>query len=135
MAPRGTPGRLRILVVDDDADTVESMALWLRLEGYDVRTARGGPEALALAPGYRPDVVLLDMMMPGLDGREVARRLRHDPALPAPRIVGVTGLCREADRRRCLEAGCDEFWAKPVDPEQLRAFLESLRGGRGDERR
>jgi two-component system CheB/CheR fusion protein len=117
---------LRILVVDDDRDTVETMALWLRLAGCEVETARNGPQALFLARGYRPDVIFLDVAMPGMDGWAVARQLRSDPATRQTRIVNVTGYSREVDRQRSLAAGCDELWTKPVSPEQLAGLLESL---------
>ncbi len=125
---------LRILVVDDDADTVETMALWLRLSGHDVRTAKSGPEALAAAADYRPDVVFLDVAMPGMDGRAVAARLRAGPATRHARIVSVTGYAREVDRRESFRAGCDDHWVKPIAAEQLSGLLESLRQrpARGD---
>ncbi len=134
MASPGPPRPLRILVVDNVSDTTESMALWLRLRGHDVRTAGGGPEALTLAAGYRPDVVFLDVVMPGMDGWEVARRLRQDPGLAGLRIVCVTGLGRHADRRRSRESGCDEHWVKPIDPDRLAKLLESERRGKDQER-
>jgi CheY-like chemotaxis protein len=118
---------LRILAVDDDADTVETMALWLRLSGHDVRTAKCGPEALALAAGYRPDVIFLDVAMPGMDGWCVAAQLRAGPATRHARIVSVTGYAREVDRRASFKAGCDDHWAKPIAPEQLAGLLESVR--------
>jgi CheY-like chemotaxis protein len=117
---------LRILVVDDDADTVETMALWLRLTGHEVRAARSGPEALAVAPGYRPDVIFLDVAMPGMDGWTVARQLRAVPATRHACIVSVTGYARDVDRRESFEAGCDGHWPKPISAEQLKGLLESL---------
>jgi two-component system CheB/CheR fusion protein len=115
------------LVVDDDPDTVGTMELWLCLSGHDIRTARSGPEALAVAAAYRPDAVLLDVAMPGMDGWEVTRRLRQDPALRGVYIVCVSGLARQADRQRSVDAGCDDHWAKPIAPGQLEKLLESLR--------
>jgi CheY-like chemotaxis protein len=118
---------LRVLVVDDDVDTVESMALWLRLTGHEVRAARSGEEALGVAADYRPDVVFLDVAMPGMDGWAVARQLRADPATRQARIISVTGYAREVDRRESFKAGCDDHWPKPIAGEQLTGLLESLR--------
>jgi CheY-like chemotaxis protein len=118
---------LRVLVVEDDDDTRETFALLVRLAGHDVRTAPDGPSALALAPGYQPHVVFLDVAMPGMDGWAVARQLRANPATRQARIVNVTGYAREVDRQRSLDAGCDELWTKPVAPEQLAGLLESLK--------
>jgi CheY-like chemotaxis protein len=124
---------LRILVVDDDRDTVETMALWLRLAGHEVETASSGPQALCLAGGYRPDVIFLDVAMPGMDGWAVARQLRANPATRHARIVNVTGYVREVDRERSLDAGCDELWPKPLAPEQLAGLLESLQRAQAGE--
>jgi two-component system OmpR family response regulator len=132
MAPE-FPRRLRVLVVDDCADTRETIALLVDLCGHDARTARDGPAALAVAAGYRPDVVLLDVAMPGMDGWEVARRLRRDPATGQAYIVGVTGFARDADRRSSSEAGCDEHWAKPFEVDRLGKLLASLKQRKNDE--
>jgi two-component system CheB/CheR fusion protein len=95
----------------------------LRLQGQDVRVAYEGPAALELAREFRPEVVLLDLGMPGLDGYEVARRLRQQPGLEGILLVAVTGWGQEEDRRRSREAGFDLHWVKPVEPAALRELL------------
>jgi PAS domain S-box-containing protein len=113
----------RILVVDDNVDAADSLAVLLRLEGHEVRVAHDGPAALAAAQAEPPDVVILDLGMPGMDGFEVARRLRALPGLRDVLLVAVTGWAQEEDRRRCFEAGFDGHMPKPVEPVALRQFL------------
>jgi CheY-like chemotaxis protein len=116
-------GLLRILVVDDCLDHTDTLAFLLELWGHDVRTAADGPTALAVARDYRPDVVLLDIGLPGLDGLEVARRLRREKGLAATVVVTVSGYAQEADRQHSRDAGCAEHLAKPVDLEVLHRLL------------
>ena len=114
----------RLLVVDDNVDAANSLAKVLRrIYKQDVRAAHGGPEALAVAGDFRPEVVLLDIGMPGMDGYEVARRLRSSPDSRAALLVALTGWGQESDRRRAKEAGFDHHLVKPVDPEAIRALL------------
>jgi PAS domain S-box-containing protein len=125
----GAAGReagLRVLVVDDNVDAAESLALMLRLWGDEVLTVHDGPAALLAAAAQRPDVVLLDIGMPGMDGYEVARRLRADPAQAGAVLVAVTGWGQADDRRRSQEAGFAFHLTKPVDPGVLEEFLHSL---------
>jgi two-component system CheB/CheR fusion protein len=119
--PRGP--RRRILVVDDNADAAESLAMLLRLEGQEVRVAHDGPSALEAARDYRPEIAFLDIGMPGLDGYEVARRLRQEPGLEKVVLVALTGWGQEEDRRRSREAGFDRHFIKPVEPDVLHRFL------------
>jgi CheY-like chemotaxis protein len=121
-----TPRPLRILVVDDDPDMVGTMEIRLRLSGHDVRAARNGPEALAVVATYRPDAVLLDLAMPHMDGWELTRRLRQEPALRGAYIVCVSRHTLETDRQRSIEAGCNDHWPKPIPSEKLTGLLESL---------
>jgi CheY-like chemotaxis protein len=107
--------RPRVLVVDDDADTVESTALLFQLQGFDTDTALSGCEAIERARAVCPDLVLLDIAMPAMDGYEVARSLREIPCVPPPLLVAVTGLAYQVDKRRCAEAGFDLHLSKPVD--------------------
>jgi two-component system CheB/CheR fusion protein len=109
--------------VDDNVDAAESIALVLRIIGHEVRTAYQGPAALEAARAFRPEVVLLDIGMPGIDGYEVARRLRQEPALEKVLLVALTGYGQEEDRRRSREAAIDHHLVKPVGPEELRALL------------
>jgi len=109
----------RILVVDDNVDTAQSLALLLRLKGHHVEVAHDGPAALETAAAFEPEVVLLDIGLPGLDGYEVARRLREETRLADALLVALTGYGQEEDRRRALYAGFDHHFTKPVDPTVL----------------
>ncbi|HVK10167.1 MAG TPA: response regulator, partial [Gemmataceae bacterium] len=117
-----TPPR-RVLVVDDNADAAETLAWLLRVAGHDVLTAYEGRSAVDLAPAFRPEVVLLDIGLPGIDGYEVAARLRRQPELREALLVAVTGYGQDEDRRRAREAGFDEHLIKPIDPAALPALL------------
>jgi PAS domain S-box-containing protein len=122
----------RILVVDDNADAANTLAYFLGMSGHEVRTAYSGPAALAAAQAYRPEVVLLDLGMPGMDGYEVARRLRREPGLNNVLLVALTGYGHEEDRRLSREATINHHLVKPVEPEALQALLrgrESPPGG------
>ena len=112
---------LRVLVVDDFRDAADSLALLLKLLGHDARAVYDGPTALRVAASFRPDVVLLDLGLPGLDGYAVARRLRGQVGL----LVAATGFGQEEDRRRCREAGFDRFLLKPLDLGELQRVLSS----------
>ena len=121
----------RILVVDDNGDAADSLAVLLRLLGNDVRTAPDGPAALEAARAYRPDVVLLDLGLPGMSGYEVCRRLREGHFANGPLVVALTGYGQDEDRRRTREAGFDRHLVKPVNLEELRELLAEDHG-RGD---
>ena len=120
---RPAPRARRVLVVDDNRDLAESLAVVLRLWGHDVRVAYDGRSALETAQEYTPEVVLLDIGLPQLDGFEVARRLRQRPELRQARLVAITGYGRDEDRRRSAEAGFDLHLTKPVDPLDLQPLL------------
>jgi CheY-like chemotaxis protein len=115
----------RVLVVDDNLDSAETMAEMLKLWGHDVRTAYDGPGALEAARAHQPDAVLLDLGLPLMDGYETARRLRQE-GLAGKLLIAVTGFGGAEDRRRAAEAGFDTHLTKPVSPEALRELL--LRG-------
>jgi PAS domain S-box-containing protein len=114
----------RILVVDDNRDSAEMTAALLQAHGHAVRTAFDGGEALARAGEFRPDAILLDIGLPGLDGYEVARRVRSDPAFQGVRLIAVSGYGQQKDRDRSSAAGFDAHLVKPVDPQ---AVLDLLR--------
>jgi two-component system, OmpR family, response regulator len=125
-----TPARrLRVLVVDDYADTRDTIRVLIDLWGHDVRTAADGPEALTLAETFGPDVVLLDVALPGMDGYEVARRLRQRPGLSGVTLVAITGLGAERDHLQAAEAGFAHYLIKPFDPEGLERLLGDLAAG------
>jgi PAS domain S-box-containing protein len=113
----------RVLVVDDNADAADSLAQLLRMQGHDVRVAYNGPEALAAAEEYRPEVVVLDIGLPGMSGYEVAGRLRQNPKFGRTLLVAVTGYGQQSDRRKSHDAGFDEHLVKPVDPHALQQAL------------
>jgi PAS domain S-box-containing protein len=116
----------RVLMVDDNVDTAESMAKLLRMSGHDVRTAYDGPATLEVAEAYRPNVVLLDIGLPGMNGYEVARRLRLHPQFKNVRLVAMTGYGRESDIQLAQEAGFDCHMVKPVDLEKVHELLTSM---------
>ena len=120
-SPGGRP--LRVLVVDDNAETAQSMSLMLGLWGHEVRVTYEGEMALDEARREPPEVVLLDIGMPGLDGYEVARRLRGQEGGGAPVLIALTGYGEEEDRRRAREAGFEYHLVKPVEPDELRKML------------
>jgi two-component system cell cycle response regulator len=116
----------RILIVDDLAPNIKLLEARLSAEYFDVISATSGPDALAICSEGRCDIVLLDVMMPGMDGFEVCRRLKSDPATAHIPVVMVTALDQPADRVRGLEAGADDFLTKPVDEIALIARVRSL---------
>jgi PAS domain S-box-containing protein len=113
----------RIFVVDDNADAAAALAKLLQLDGHDVETFRDGLSAIQAADANPPDIALLDLGMPEIDGLEVARRLRRKPPTAAALLVAVTGWGQEADRQRTLAAGFDHHLVKPVDAAVLRALI------------
>jgi PAS domain S-box-containing protein len=118
----GTRAARRVLVVDDNVDAAESLALVLRLGGHAVRVAHNGPRALELAGAERPEIVFLDIGMPGMDGYEVARRLRASGAAGTV-LVALTGWGTPEDRRRSAAAGFDHHLVKPVEIDEVQRLL------------
>ncbi len=116
----------RVLVVDDIPANLRLLEAKLRAEYFEVALAASGPEALALTSAWAPDVVLLDVMMPGMDGYEVCRRLKSQPATSHIPVVMVTALTEQSERVRGLEVGADDFISKPVDTALLFARLRAL---------
>ena len=123
---------LRVLIVDDNFQAAESLGLLLKLWGYESQLAHDGLAALDVAESYRPDIVLLDIGLPKLDGYEVAQRLRHSNNLSTALLVAMTGYGQDEDRRKTKLAGFDHHMVKPVNLDELRNLLakpESLRSG------
>ncbi|HVF35422.1 MAG TPA: PAS domain S-box protein, partial [Candidatus Saccharimonadia bacterium] len=116
----------RILVVDDNRDAAESLAELLRLQGSDVRVAHDGATAIDAAAEFAPDLVLLDLGMPGMDGYDVARTIRSDPRTAGAYIAALTGWGQPEDRRRTAEAGFDVHLVKPLEPESLDRVLAGV---------
>ena len=117
---------MRVLLVDDNVDAAESLAMLLRLWGHEVAVAHDGPAALRAAEGQRPQVALLDIGLPGMDGYELARRLRSQPGLGRVVLVALTGWGQEEDRRRSQEAGFDHHLTKPVELGALQKLLADI---------
>jgi CheY-like chemotaxis protein len=120
----------RILVVDDNRDAVESLGMLLEMMAYDVRTAEDGLEAVDVAAAFRPDVILLDIGLPRLNGYETAQRIRQLDGGRDTLLVALTGWGQEEDRRRSREAGFDHHLVKPVDPDALEQLLQQHTAGR-----
>jgi CheY-like chemotaxis protein len=116
----------RVLVVDDNLDHVQTLAVLLKDMGHYTEFSLSAQAALHAARRFRPDVVILDLGLPDMDGAILCRQLRQEQGLPYMRILVVTGSAREGDRERAFEAGCDQFLNKPMDPR----FLDSLLGSR-----
>jgi signal transduction histidine kinase len=117
---------LRILLADDNRDALDSLATLLQCDGHEVHTAGDGAEALAMAEQCRPNVVLLDIGMPKLDGYEVARRIRAEPWGKSTVLIALTGWGQDEDRRRSREVGFDTHLVKPLDPDALSSLLARL---------
>ena len=113
----------RVLIVDDEPNIVLSLQFLLDREGYEVAVARDGEDALASAARTPPDLVVLDLMLPGIDGYEVCRRLRAAPSTAGAKIVLVTARGREAERVRGLEEGADAYVTKPFSTRELMAIV------------
>jgi CheY-like chemotaxis protein len=117
--------RLRVLVVDDSVDAVRTLATLVSLWGHEVRYAFDGPSGLALAEVFCPDVVFCDLKMPGMDGCEVARRIKMSPELVRAYVVAVTAYGSERDRENTREAGIQLHLVKPVEPDRIKSVLEN----------
>jgi CheY-like chemotaxis protein len=113
----------RILIVEDNTDARESLQLLLQLAGHEVETASDGPSGLRKLEAFRPDVALIDLGLPGIDGYDLVRRVRGLPQTKATRFIALTGYGQAQDRRRALEAGFDVHLTKPVDPDRLQRLL------------
>jgi CheY-like chemotaxis protein len=118
--------RKRILIVDDNRDSANSLSVLLRLMGHDVLAAHDGLEAVRAAGAFRPDVALLDIEMPKMDGYEAVRHIRGQPWGKDMVLVALTGWGQEEDKQRSLEAGFDHHLTKPLDPTHLGELLASL---------
>ena len=121
----GSPARpagSRILVVDDSVDSAETLGELLKIWGHDVCLAHDGPAAVAAARDYRPEIVLLDIGLPGMDGFAVATELRKE-GTAGRLLVALTGYGEQQDKERAREAGFDHHLVKPIDPDRLQKLL------------
>ena len=112
-----------MLVVDDNYDMAAGLAKLLRLLGHDVQTAADGPTAIDMALPFRPEIVLLDIGLPGMDGYEVMRRLRKDDCCRDSLFIAITGYGQEEDLRKAKEAGFDHHMVKPIDYQALMTVI------------
>lgn len=120
------PGRFRILVVDDNHDSALSLAMMLSIMGHETRTAHDGESAVATAESFLPDVILLDIGLPKLNGYEVASRIRENAWGRSMFLIAVTGWGQEEDRQRSSEVGLNVHMVKPVEPAALERLLAEL---------
>lgn len=115
-----------VLVADDDEDILQLVSFRLERAGYTVVTAADGQQALAAAREHKPDLAVLDVMMPGLNGYEVTRRLRADEATATIPVILLTARVQEADVSRGFEAGADDYLRKPFSPQELRSRVQAI---------
>ena len=131
MATSAKPfARRKVLLVDDNEDQVRTLGFLLSEMGHETRFALTGESALHVARRFLPDVVLLDLGLPDIDGATLCRRLRSESLLEGVVIVMMTGSGRSEDRERMMEAGCNHFLIKPVDPKFLESLLGSMQPSR-----
>jgi len=116
----------RLLVVDDNRDAAESMSMLLQMWGHEVAFVYDGPSALEAAEQWRPEAVILDIGLPGMDGYEVAERMRALPHAKGAVLIAITGYGQDDDRLRSRRAGIEHHLVKPVAPDALRSLIDSL---------
>ena len=119
-----------ILIVDDNATNMKLVRILLASEGYDVRTAADAEEALNVLKEFYPRLILMDVQLPGIDGLELTRRLKSDPATRDITILGLTAYAMKGDKERIIAAGCDGYIPKPIDtrtlPELVAGYLQPM---------
>jgi CheY-like chemotaxis protein len=116
----------RVVVIDDNYDDVRTTALYLQSMGHKVDYAINGYAGLDVAMRFKPDVVFVDLRLPDVDGATIAREIRNEPRLKRVRVFAITGSVQQEDWDRALEAGCEQVFIKPVDPDVLIALLDSI---------
>jgi len=124
-----TVARGKVLIADDEPNILTSLEFLMRASGYDVRVARDGEEALRLVDGFRPDLVLLDLMMPVCGGAEVCRAIRGNPDYDTVKVVMLSAMGRDADIVRGLALGADAYITKPFSTQTLVAQVRDLLAG------
>jgi len=122
----GSTAPPRVLIIDDHRDTADSLAVLAQLWGHEVRVCYSGGDALGASLAFRPDVVLLDIALPGLDGCTVARQLRRQEALAGVLLVAVSGYADQRRQDLAAAAGFDRYLVKPIDPEEVRTLLAAV---------
>jgi len=125
-----------ILIVDDNATNMKLVRILLASEGYDVRTAADAEEALNVLKEFYPRLILMDVQLPGIDGLELTRRLKSDPATQDIMILGLTAYAMKGDKERIIAAGCDGYIPKPIDtrtlPELVAGYLQPMEGKKAE---
>jgi two-component system cell cycle response regulator DivK len=125
-----------ILIVDDNATNMKLVRILLATEGYDVRTAADAEEALNVLKEFYPRLILMDVQLPGIDGLELTRRLKSDPATRDITILGLTAYAMKGDKERIIAAGCDGYVPKPIDtrrlPELVARYLQPMEGKKAE---
>ncbi|MEE9568423.1 MAG: response regulator [Candidatus Binatia bacterium] len=116
----------KVLVVEDHPDVLDILTLKMKAMGFAVIAAKNGKEGVEKAFEEKPQLILMDIMMPGMDGREATRLIRANPETQDIPILAATVLFRESDRRSCLEAGCNDFIQKPFTFQELQQMIEGL---------
>ena len=119
----------KILIVEDIEENSDMLTRRLQRRGFDIVLGRDGEEGVALASAEAPDLILMDMNMPKMDGWEATRRIRADPATKSIPVIALTAHDMEGDREKSIEAGCDDHHPKPFDLPQLLSQIETLIGG------
>lgn len=119
----------KVLIVDDTPANLKLARVLLQDEGYLVATAADAPEAVAVLHGFRPDLILMDVQLPGMDGLELTRRLKADPATREILILAVTSSAMKGDESKAREAGCDGYVSKPIDTRKLPGVIRGLLDG------
>lgn len=115
-----------ILIVDDNPSNLKLLRVLLSGEGYEVRTALSADEALTVLGTFRPALILMDIQMPGMDGLELTRRIKAEPATAAIPVVALTAYAMSGDEARAKEAGCDAYVTKPIDTRALPQLISKL---------
>jgi PAS domain S-box-containing protein len=129
---RRARGNARVLLVEDNVDAADGLAMLLGILGHEVRVVHDGLTALSTVSAAPPDVMVVDIGLPGMNGYDLARRIRRDPALRNVVLVALTGYGRADDRRQVFDAGFDHYFVKPVDPDALHGLVTRVRAGRSD---
>lgn len=119
----------RVLIVDDNPTNLKLVAYLVRANGYEVDTAGDANAAIAAIGAHRPALILMDLQLPGVDGLELTRRLKADPATKDIKIIAVTAYAMKGDEEKALEAGCDDYVTKPIDTRALPATIAKHIGG------
>jgi CheY-like chemotaxis protein len=119
----------RVMVADDGKNAADIMGMFLKMEGYDVMVVYSGEEAVGAAGEFAPQVILMDISMPGMDGLEATRKIRESQAGGEPVIIALSGYDEAGTRRRCEEAGMQRLVPKPISPADLRVLLNEVTSG------